>query len=102
MPTFQRIAGTADVAAGTGLVASVAGKDYALFNLDGTFHVIDNTCVHRGGPLGEGDLNGDTVTCPWHGWQYSVKTGLCLNKDGIAVACYDVKVEGGDILIALP
>ena len=102
MPTYLRVAGTSDVAVGSGIVATADGKDYAVFNLDGAFHVIDNTCVHRGGPLGEGELEGDTVICPWHGWQYNVKTGACLGKDGIKVACYDVKVEGGDITIALP
>jgi len=84
------------------MVATIADKDYAVFNLDGTFYVLDNACVHRGGPLGESDLDGDIITCPWHGWQYHVKTGRCLNKDGVAVICYDVTVDGGDITIALP
>ena len=92
MPNYIRVAGTADIAAGAGIVASV----------DGTFYVIDNTCKHRGGPLGEGELEGDTVTCPWHGWQYNVKTGVCLTKDGIKMDCFAVKVEGGDIKAALP
>jgi len=102
MPTYVRVAGTSDVAPGAGIVATANGKEYAVFNLDGTFHVIDNACLHRGGPLGEGELEGDIVTCPWHGWQYNVKTGVCLTKDGITAACYEVKVEGGDIKIALP
>src|SRR5439155_466118 len=75
MAKFLRVAGTADVAPGAGIVASVNGKEYAVFNLDGTFRVIDNTCLHRGGPLGEGELDGDVVTCHWHGWQYNVQTG---------------------------
>ena len=102
MPNIVRVAGTADVPPGSGIVASVNEKEYAVFNVGGTFHVIDNTCVHRGGPLGEGELDGETVTCPWHGWQYNVKTGACLTKDGIMVACYEAKVDGGDIKIVLP
>jgi nitrite reductase (NADH) small subunit len=102
MPNMVRVAGTCDVPPGSGIVASVNEKEYAVFNIDGTFHVIDNTCIHRGGPLGEGEVDGETVTCPWHGWQYNVKTGACLTKDGIKVACYEVKVEGEDIKIALP
>ena len=102
MANYVRIAATADVAPGAGIVAGVNEKDYAVFNVDGTFHVIDNTCLHRGGPLGEGELDGDTVTCPWHGWQYDVKTGSCLTKAGVQVGCYAVKVEGEDITIALP
>jgi len=102
MANFVRVAGTADVAPGAGIVASVNGKEYAVFNLSGAFQVIDNTCLHRGGPLGEGELDGDVVTCPWHGWQYNVKTGACQTNPDLKVGCYEVKVEGGDIKIALP
>ena len=102
MPNLIRVAGTADVADGAGIVATANGKEYAVFKTNGTFHVIDNACLHRGGPLGEGELDGDTVTCPWHGWQYNITTGACVTKDGIKVACYDVTVEGGDVKIALP
>ncbi|MER3423674.1 MAG: non-heme iron oxygenase ferredoxin subunit, partial [Nitrospiraceae bacterium] len=61
MPEFKRVAGTADIAPGTGIVAEVDGHAIAVFNVDGTFYAIDNTCVHRGGPLGEGELEGDIV-----------------------------------------
>src|SRR5207245_179427 len=51
------------------------GLSIALFNVEGSFYAIDNTCTHRGGPLGEGELKGDTVACPWHGAHFNVKTG---------------------------
>ena len=73
MPNFVKVATVAQVAPGTGMVATVNDKEVALFNIDGTFHAIDNVCKHRGGPLGEGELEGDTVTCPWHGWQFDVR-----------------------------
>ena len=101
MAEFVRVAGTADVAPGAGIVASVNGKEYAVFNLDGTFRVIDNTCLHRGGPLGEGELDGEVVTCPWHGWQYDVTTGRNIMDESEGVARYDVKVEGGAVLVAV-
>ena len=97
MSEFVRVAGTADVKPGGGMVAEINGKTLAVFNVDGTYHVIDNTCVHRGGPLGEGDVEGDVVTCPWHGWQYNIKTGACVNNPAARVATYEVKVEGDDI-----
>ena len=97
MSEFVRVAGTADVKPGGGTVAEINGKTLAVFNVDGTYHVIDNTCVHRGGPLGEGDVEGDVVTCPWHGWQYNIKTGACVNNPAARVATYEVKVEGDDI-----
>lgn len=101
MAEFVKVASTADVEPGTGMVAEVKGQAIAVFNVDGTYHAIDNTCVHRGGPLGEGELEGDTVTCPWHGWQYNVKTGGCVNNPSAAVKAYEVKVDGSDIKVLI-
>ena len=58
MGEFVRVTGTDDVKPGHGIVAEVNGKTLAVFNVDGTFHAIDNTCLHRGGPLGEGEVEG--------------------------------------------
>jgi len=101
MPEFVKVAEAGDVAPGTGVVAEVKGQSVAVFNVDGTYYVIDNTCVHRGGPLGEGELEGDTVTCPWHGWQYDVKSGKSINNPSACVKSYQVKVEGSDVKILL-
>jgi nitrite reductase/ring-hydroxylating ferredoxin subunit len=99
MGEFIRVAGTTDVKPGNGIVAEVQGKALAIFNIDGTFHAIDNTCVHRGGPLGEGDVEGCIVTCPWHGWQYDVRTGACVANPAARVARYEVKIEGSDVKV---
>jgi nitrite reductase/ring-hydroxylating ferredoxin subunit len=101
MGEYVRVTGTADVPPGTGLAAEVGGQSIAVFNVDGTFYAIDNTCVHRGGPLGEGELEGDVVTCPWHAWQYNVKTGISITNPSAAVKSYQVKVEGPDIKVLL-
>ncbi|TLY17294.1 MAG: Rieske 2Fe-2S domain-containing protein [Nitrospirae bacterium] len=101
MAEFVRVTATTDVAPGSGVVAEVNGKFIAVFNVDGTYYAIDNTCVHRGGPLGEGELEGDTVTCPWHGWQYNVKTGVSLTNPSASVKSYQVKVEGPDVKVLL-
>jgi nitrite reductase/ring-hydroxylating ferredoxin subunit len=101
MAEFVRVAGIADVKPGCGVVAEVKGHTLALFNVDGTFHAIDNTCVHRGGPLGEGDVDGSIVTCPWHGWQYNVSTGACLNNPSVRVGVYPVKVEDDDVKVLI-
>ena len=102
MPNYVKVASVSQVAPGTGMVATVNDKEVAIFNVDGTFYAMDNTCKHRGGPLGEGELEGDTVTCPWHSWQYNVKSGHCLTKEGIKMDCYEVRVEGEEVQIALP
>lgn len=101
MAGFVKVTGTADVAPGSGVVAEVNGQSIAVFNVGGTFYAIDNTCVHRGGPLGEGELEEDTVTCPWHGWQYNVKTGASINNPSACVKSYQVKVEGSDVTVLL-
>jgi nitrite reductase/ring-hydroxylating ferredoxin subunit len=99
MADFTRAASVKDVPEGGGKVVLVGGKGIALFNVGGKFCAIDNTCPHRGGPLGEGSLQGELVTCPWHGWVFNVTTGTLAATDRAGVACYAVKVEGEDILV---
>lgn len=101
MGEFVRVTGTTDVKSGQGIVVEVNGKPLAVFNVDGAFHAIDNTCIHRGGPLGEGDLEGSVVTCPWHGWQYDVTTGACVANPTAKVERYEVKVEDTDVKVLL-
>jgi len=100
MPTFVRACATSEITPGTGRTLTLEGKDVAVFNVDGTFYALDNTCPHRGGPLGEGELEGCAVTCPWHAWTFDLKTGDSLTDD-LKVACYETKVEGGSILIGM-
>lgn len=97
----MRVTGTADVQPGQGIVAEVSGKTLAVFNVDGAIHAIDNTCIHRGGPLGERHLEGSVVTCPWHGWQYDVITGVCVANPAAKVARYEVQVDGIDVKVLI-
>lgn len=101
MPNFVKVAGTGDLKPGENKAVNVNGTEVALFNVDGEFFAISNTCLHRGGPLGEGFLEGDTVTCPWHGWRFNVKTGVSPVMPTAKVAPYQVKVEGNDVLVAV-
>jgi nitrite reductase/ring-hydroxylating ferredoxin subunit len=96
-----KIATVDDVPAGQGRTVEAAGKTLAIFNVDGTYYAIDNTCSHRGGPLGEGDLDDRVVTCPWHAWQWDVTTGANVNNPAVKVACFPVTVEGGGLYIDL-
>jgi 3-phenylpropionate/trans-cinnamate dioxygenase ferredoxin component len=100
MANFVKAAAAADVKPGTATCVEVNGKPIALFNVDGTFYATDNTCAHLGGPLGEGELEGTVITCPWHNWQYDVRTGESITDD-LKVDTYQVKVEGGDVLVAV-
>ncbi len=101
MVSFTKVASTSDIPAGTGKTVEVDGKSIAVFNCDGTFYAVDNTCKHQGGPLGEGDLSGTSVTCPWHGWEYDVTTGACAMDASISVQKFSVKVEGEDVLVSV-
>lgn len=96
---FVRVASVGDVKEGEGRVVDANGTPVALFKVGGEFYAIHNTCLHRGGPLGEGSLDGTVVTCPWHGWQYDVTTGRNVMMPNIAVKKFPVKVEGNDVLV---
>jgi nitrite reductase (NADH) small subunit len=102
MAAFRRVASINDIPSGKGTVVEIDGKQIALFNVHGVFHAINNTCSHRGGPLGEGTLHGTTVTCPWHGTQFNVTNGQVLSPPAIAdVASYPTKVEEDSIWVAV-
>lgn len=101
MAVLTKVAKKSEVPPGGGKVVEAGGKTIALFNANGTFYAIDNTCQHRGGPLGEGSLSGTIVTCPWHGWEYDVTSGVCQFDSSIKVQKYEVRVEGDDILVSL-
>lgn len=101
MAEFVKVATTSDIAVGTGKVVEAGGKTLAVFRCDDGYYAVDNTCRHRGGPLGEGALSGTTVSCPWHGWEYDVASGACSMDDSLRVATYPVKVEGNDVLVSV-
>jgi nitrite reductase/ring-hydroxylating ferredoxin subunit len=86
---------------GKGISVSVAGKRVALFNLEGTIHAIDDTCPHVGAPLGGGWLDGHTVACPMHGWEFDIRTGKGVTVPGCQVAAYPVRVNDGAIEISI-
>jgi len=98
---YVRVARADEVPPGTGRVVMASGRALALFNVDGTFYALDNTCLHRGGPVGEGDLDGVVVTCPWHGFQYDVTTGRNVFDPEVGLETFAVRVEDGDVLVAL-
>jgi 3-phenylpropionate/trans-cinnamate dioxygenase ferredoxin component len=101
MADFVKVANLSDLAPGAAKAVEVAGTLIALFNVGGTVFALDNTCLHQGGPLGEGMLEGDVVTCPWHMWEYNVRTGEKVGNSALKVSRYEVRVEGDDIKVAI-
>jgi len=97
-----KVAKAADVPPGEGRVVQAGAKSLALFNVDGAYHVIDNTCPHRGGPMGDGDLEGRVAICPWHGWRWDVTTGANASNPAVKIACFPATVVDGDVYVELP
>ena len=85
----------------SGAVAQVeAGEQvFALCNIGGQVYALDGTCPHAGGPLGEGILQGASVVCPWHGFEFDCRTGENDMDPTMRVPHFPVRVEGNDILI---
>ena len=98
---FVRAAKASEVAPGSIREVQVEGKLIALANVGGTFYAISNTCLHRGGPLGQGVLEGKTLTCPWHGWQFDVTTGKANMNPNAGVPCYATELRGEEVFVDL-
>lgn len=98
-PEFTDVAGTSELPPGSQRIVQARGREIALFNVEGRIYAIDNTCFHRGGPLGEGLLEGTVVTCPWHEWSFDVRTGKCTFNPDASVDTFDVRVTDGRIQV---
>jgi nitrite reductase/ring-hydroxylating ferredoxin subunit len=102
MANFVKVCKVGDVKAGCGKSVEINGHAVGVFNIDGQIYAINDVCGHRGGPLAEGELDGTTVICPWHGWRYNVTTGENELLPALPTQKFDVKVEDDDILVELP
>lgn len=96
---FVKAASTGQIAPGTIEEVQANGKAVALANVGGQFYAISNTCLHRGGPLGQGVMDGKIVTCPWHGWQFDVTTGHVAQNPTVGVACFPVEVRDDGVYV---
>jgi nitrite reductase/ring-hydroxylating ferredoxin subunit len=100
MSEYIKVAKTSEISPGTAKYVEVQSNQIALFNLDGNFYAIGNTCTHRGGPLAEGFIAGDEVTCPWHGSIFKITTGEVVDPPASKnVPKYNLRVQGDDIEI---
>ena len=102
MAGFVKVAEAQNLSEGQGKIFNVGGKHIALFNIEGTYYAIDDTCTHKGGPLSEGKVRGSTVTCPWHGAIFDLVTGEVVQPPAqVGVFRYNVRVVGNDIEIEI-
>jgi len=99
------------------IVTEIDGREIAVFELDGEFHALANYCVHQGGPLCEGirsgalttneefeleySCDGAVVSCPWHGWEFDIRTGEHLAQTDYKTPTYEVVLDGEDVYVRL-
>jgi nitrite reductase/ring-hydroxylating ferredoxin subunit len=89
----------AAVAPGKGALASVNGRDVAVFRRGDEILAIGNDCPHQGGSLCDGWVEGDIVICPLHGWEFDMRTGACMTVPGESVPRYLATVEDRTIYL---
>jgi nitrite reductase/ring-hydroxylating ferredoxin subunit len=83
-------------------VIDVDGQSVGVFRVGGQWYAISNSCLHRGGPVCSGPLDGLVLTCPWHGYQYDLPTGQLLLDRSAALATYTVTLEDGNVYVEVP
>ena len=98
---FVGVGRVSDFAPGAGKMVVVAGRHVALFRLGDEFFAIDNLCLHRAGPLCDGQIDNGVVTCPWHGWSYEIRTGTMVQDPRVGVSRHDVQIDGDQVSVRL-
>jgi nitrite reductase/ring-hydroxylating ferredoxin subunit len=88
--------------AGTVRLVLAAGRRVAVGNAGGELFALDDACLHRGGSLACGHLDGAVLVCPMHWWRYDTRTGRRLGGPGLRVPRYPVRVVGGQVLVTVP
>jgi nitrite reductase (NADH) small subunit len=117
----HRAAGLDEIPSDRGLIVELDGRQIGLFRVGEEVHAILNVCPHQGGPVGSGGLFPTTraevrgrrlveyldhdavvVCCPWHGWEFDVRTGICTADRSRRVVNYPAQVRGTDVYVTVP
>ena len=98
---FVEVAKVDELPVGRARVCTIGDQRVALYHTSKGFFASDNTCPHRGGPLGEGDIIGDEIVCPWHFWSFEVATGVCPGNPELKIATHEVCIEGDRVLVKI-
>ena len=100
--TWIAVAKVADLAPESARVVRAAGLELALLCTADGIVAMDNACPHSGGPLGEGRVQGQTVTCPLHGWHFDTRTGRCLTEKRPPQRLYPTRIEQDQVWVEVP
>jgi len=100
-PRFQVVARVDEIAPGTTACVQVGEVELALARVGDDFYATQAHCIHLQGPLCEGRLEGHVLSCPWHGWQYDLRSGENEFDRAIVLETYEVRVEDGEVQVAI-
>ena len=102
MSNFVKLTTEAELPpAGEAREFSLGDKVVCVANVNGAISAMDNVCLHRGGPLGQGVIEKGKLICPWHGWAWDPATGQAVHNPAAKLNVYPIKVENGDVLIEI-
>jgi nitrite reductase (NADH) small subunit len=99
--TLIKVATVGELPPGECKTVRAGSRELALYNVEGTYYALDNRCPHRGGPMGEGELEGYIGFCPWHGWRFDVVTGVNDLDPTSSIPAYPVQIVGADVCIEI-
>ncbi len=102
MSEFVRIGNTSELPAqGEAREFECGTHTICVANMNGSFAAVDNICPHRGGPLGQGIVEGARIVCPWHGWEFDLATGTNPFTPNLSVTSYELKLDGDEVYARL-
>ena len=97
---FTKVASTEEIPSGRIKLVDLGGVRIAVANAAGTFYAFSDECTHDGGPLSEGELEGECVTCPWHFSRFNIRTGEVVDSPAEEeIPVYETKVEDGGVFV---
>jgi NAD(P)H-dependent nitrite reductase small subunit len=96
---YHKVASIHEIPPGSGKRFEIGDREIAVYHFNGEFYAINDLCPHRGAPLSEGFLEAGKVFCPWHCFDFNLRTGECTTVPSLSVQAYEVKIEGEDIFV---
>ena len=103
MADYFKVAQADELEEGELMAVEADGEPVCLAKVEGCIYAFTDNCTHISGPLNEGELDGEVLTCPWHGAQYNVRTGKVLRGPARQdIATYAVKIEDNAVFVSLP
>ncbi len=102
MPTFTKLTTQSELPTVNEAKEFTCGnKEICVANINGEYSAMDNSCLHQGGPIGQGMIEDGKVVCPWHGWSWDPKTGAAAHNAKAKVTIYALKMENRDVLVEI-